>query len=302
MWWPSVWSGHCHRSSSWDWPYKASPTVCQRTAGKGDVLSFILMKQQGQTGTFSFVVVFIWNFCHQKNHGGCGGGDRWFRRSLSQPYGTRFGPSSTSWWVLRCRVSELVCSKDSVHVVTGCRHKSCLPFLAAGLSWLKVQCMESSCCGIFCDMTKCCGRGIVGVNLNLSHFSHDVSRSCFKKVCCVHASPGSWISPRPQGCGYWNGPMSQVRGTILRLDRAATLALHFFGLSGIYDVLDADMRLGMQWESLFHDRKCRADFFHFEGCFLDAVHNLYNCHRQLEARRCNMIFMSTAVMSIRSCS
>ena len=36
--------------------------------------------------------------------------------------------------------------------------------------------------------------------------------------------------------------------------------------------------------------------------FLDAVHNLYNCHRQLEARRCNMIFMSTAVMSIRSCS
>ena len=97
-------------------------------------------------------------------------------------------------------------------------------------------------------------------------------------------------------------PMSQVRGTILRLDRAATLALHFFGLSGIYDVLDADMRLGMQWESLFHDRKCRADFFHFEGSFLDAVHNLYNCHRQLEARRCNMIFMSTAVMSIRSCS
>ena len=62
-------------------------------------------------------------------------------------------------------------------------------------------------------------------------------------------------------------PMSQVRGTILRLDRAATLALHFFGLSGIYDVLDADMRLGMQWESLFHDRKCRADFFHFEGFF-----------------------------------
>ena len=24
------------------------------------------MKQQGQTGTFSFVVVFIWNFCHQQ--------------------------------------------------------------------------------------------------------------------------------------------------------------------------------------------------------------------------------------------
>ena len=49
--------------------------------------------------------------------------------------------------------------------------------------------------------------------------------------------------------------------------RAATRALHFLCLSGIYDVLDADMWLGMQWESLFHYPKCRADCFHFQGFF-----------------------------------
>ena len=158
-----------------------------------------------------YLMVFIWDFYHQKSpedvENEIVGLDDHYHSHMARvraKFDLLVGAEVPSQWTFL------------LHRFGAPRDRSPSPklpsFPGCGTAWLKVQCMESSCCGIFCDivgffcdMTICCGRGIVGVNLNLSHFSHDVSRSCFKKVCCEHASPGSWISPRPQGCGYWNG-------------------------------------------------------------------------------------------------
>ena len=94
-------------------------------------------------------------------------------------------------------------------------------------------------------MTKCCGRGTVGVNLHLSCFSH-ACHACvqimFQKICIVrmhlqdreflHVLKDADIETANESgaaCNSQAGPCSYSRG------------VHFLGLSGIYDVLDADM-------------------------------------------------------------
>ncbi len=85
-----------------------------------------------------YLMVFIWDLYHQKNPGGCGEWDRWFRRSLSQPYGTSSGqvrPLGGCWGAesVNFSAAQIRCTSWQVAVTK-----------AAFLSWLRDCPTESS--------------------------------------------------------------------------------------------------------------------------------------------------------------